>query len=77
MIIRVYKCGVFVLLKVIKKNKNFTDIMGQYKNQPQAASHVYRSVLLRRVASPGAAGGATANAGDPAKASYPPPTPNR
>jgi Retinoblastoma-associated protein B domain len=28
--------------------KNFTDIMKHYRNQPQAASHVYRSVLLRR-----------------------------
>ena len=28
-------------------DKNFTDIMKHYRNQPQAASHVYRSVLLR------------------------------
>ena len=26
--------------------KNFTDIMKHYRNQPQATSHVYRSVLL-------------------------------
>ena len=28
-------------------DKNFTDIMKHYRNQPQAASHVYRSVLLK------------------------------
>ena len=28
-------------------DKNFTDIMKHYRNQPQASSHVYRSVLLR------------------------------
>jgi hypothetical protein len=27
--------------------KNFTDIMKHYRTQPQAASHVYRSVLLK------------------------------
>ena len=28
------------------QNKNFTDIMEEYRRQPQAARHVYRSVLL-------------------------------
>lgn len=31
---------------MVGKNINFTDIMKHYRNQPQAASHVYRSVLL-------------------------------
>ena len=32
--------------------KNFTDIMKHYRDQPQATSHVYRSVLLAGKASP-------------------------
>ena len=32
--------------QVVGKNINFTEIMKHYRNQPQAASHVYRSVLL-------------------------------
>ena len=36
----------FFSFQVVGKNINFTDIMKHYRNQPQAASHVYRSVLL-------------------------------
>ncbi len=39
-------CSLYIVNKVIGLNKNFTDIMKEYRNQPQAASHVYRSVLL-------------------------------
>lgn len=49
---QILMCSLYIVCRVIKQNKNFTDIMGQYKGQPQAASHVYRSVLLRRVSSP-------------------------
>jgi len=41
-------CALYIVCKVVGQNRNFTDIMKQYRNQPQAASHVYRSVLLRR-----------------------------
>ena len=56
-----------------ENEKNFTDIMRHYRNQPQAASHVYRSVLLRPE------GGAPDRAADPAAVdrSRPPPTPTR
>lgn len=40
-------CSLYIVCKVAALQKNFTDIMKQYRNQPQAASHVYRSVLLR------------------------------
>ncbi|KAL2296771.1 hypothetical protein Nmel_014819 [Mimus melanotis] len=33
--------------KVTKEERTFQDIMKSYRNQPQANSHVYRSVLLR------------------------------
>ncbi|XP_038659765.1 retinoblastoma-like protein 1 isoform X3 [Scyliorhinus canicula] len=34
--------------KVTKEDRSFTDIMKCYRSQPQANSHVYRSVLLKR-----------------------------
>nr|ALB00261.1 retinoblastoma protein [Tigriopus japonicus] len=40
-------CSLYIVCKVVGQDKNFTDIMKNYRNQPQAASHVYRSVLLR------------------------------
>ncbi|XP_072918384.1 retinoblastoma-like protein 1 isoform X2 [Hemitrygon akajei] len=33
--------------KVTKEDRSFTDIMKCYRSQPQASSHVYRSVLLK------------------------------
>jgi hypothetical protein len=39
---------IFLAIQVVGRPKNFTDIMKHYRNQPQASSHVYRSVLLRR-----------------------------
>ncbi|XP_037075315.1 retinoblastoma-like protein 2 [Pollicipes pollicipes] len=38
--------AIFVVCKAFGMNKKFTDIMGMYRCQPQAKSHVYRSVLL-------------------------------
>eukprot|EP00096_Caligus_rogercresseyi_P011166 TRINITY_DN4312_c0_g1_i1.p1 TRINITY_DN4312_c0_g1~~TRINITY_DN4312_c0_g1_i1.p1 ORF type:complete len:832 (+),score=254.96 TRINITY_DN4312_c0_g1_i1:556-3051(+) len=40
-------CSLYIVCKVVGSTKNFTDIMKHYRTQPQAASHVYRSVLLR------------------------------
>ena len=42
------KYCVFLGKQVVGRPKNFTDIMKHYRNQPQASSHVYRSVLLRK-----------------------------
>ncbi|KAG8233553.1 hypothetical protein J437_LFUL013765 [Ladona fulva] len=39
-------CSVYVVCRVTKNEKTFTEIMGCYRQQPQSASHIYRSVLL-------------------------------
>ncbi|XP_063225923.1 retinoblastoma-like protein 1 isoform X1 [Bacillus rossius redtenbacheri] len=43
---QILMCAVYVICKVSQVEKTFTDIMRCYRLQPQAASHVYRSVLL-------------------------------
>ncbi|XP_077982360.1 retinoblastoma-like protein 1 [Glandiceps talaboti] len=40
-------CSVYVICKVTAQDRTFQEIMKCYRLQPQAASHVYRSVLLR------------------------------
>ncbi|XP_072024135.1 retinoblastoma-like protein 1 [Amphiura filiformis] len=40
-------CAIYVVCKVTKKDQQFQEIMKCYRRQPQAKSHVYRSVLLR------------------------------
>ncbi|KAM8946067.1 retinoblastoma-like protein 1 isoform 2-T2 [Pelodytes ibericus] len=42
-------CAVYIMAKVTKEERLFHDIMKCYRNQPQANSHVYRSVLLKRL----------------------------
>ncbi|XP_038138136.1 retinoblastoma-like protein 2 isoform X2 [Cyprinodon tularosa] len=39
-------CAVYVTAKVSKEDRSFQDIMRCYRTQPQAKSHVYRSVLI-------------------------------
>ncbi|XP_061688428.1 retinoblastoma-like protein 1 isoform X2 [Syngnathoides biaculeatus] len=41
-------CTVYIVAKIFKETHTFYDIMTCYRSQPQASSHVYRSVLLRR-----------------------------
>ncbi|XP_061544320.1 retinoblastoma-like protein 1 [Phycodurus eques] len=41
-------CTVYIIAKISKETHSFQDIMKCYRSQPQAGSHVYRSVLLRR-----------------------------
>ncbi|XP_076003457.1 retinoblastoma-like protein 1 [Genypterus blacodes] len=41
-------CSVYIISKITKESHTFQDIMKCYRSQPQASSHVYRSVLLRR-----------------------------
>ncbi|XP_009074312.1 PREDICTED: retinoblastoma-like protein 1, partial [Acanthisitta chloris] len=43
-------CAFYIMAKVTKEERTFQDIMKSYRNQPQANSHVYRSVLLRNTA---------------------------
>ncbi|KAI1899919.1 hypothetical protein AGOR_G00066720, partial [Albula goreensis] len=40
-------CAVYIMSKITKEERSFQDIMKCYRSQPQASSHVYRSVLLR------------------------------
>ncbi|KAM9759766.1 retinoblastoma-like protein 1 [Menidia menidia] len=41
-------CSIYIISKITKEAHTFQDIMKCYRSQPQASSHVYRSVLLRR-----------------------------
>lgn len=41
-------CAIYVIFRVTKQKKNFKDIMSHYRNQPQWASHIYRSVLIEQ-----------------------------
>lgn len=40
-------CSVYVIAKVTAHDQSFQEIMRCYRSQPQACSHVYRSVLIR------------------------------
>uniref|UniRef100_A0A8D0HLP5 Retinoblastoma-associated protein B-box domain-containing protein n=1 Tax=Sphenodon punctatus TaxID=8508 RepID=A0A8D0HLP5_SPHPU len=40
-------CAVYVMAKVTKEDQSFQNIMRCYRTQPQARSHVYRSVLIK------------------------------
>ncbi|XP_056462535.1 retinoblastoma-like protein 1 [Gadus chalcogrammus] len=39
-------CSVYIVSKITREGQSFQDIMKCYRSQPQANSHVYRSVLL-------------------------------
>uniref|UniRef100_A0A8B9CWG8 Retinoblastoma-like protein 2 n=1 Tax=Anser brachyrhynchus TaxID=132585 RepID=A0A8B9CWG8_9AVES len=40
-------CAIYVMSKVTKDDRSFQNIMRCYRTQPQAKSHVYRSVLIK------------------------------
>uniref|UniRef100_UPI003AAE0AD5 retinoblastoma-like protein 1 isoform X2 n=1 Tax=Centroberyx gerrardi TaxID=166262 RepID=UPI003AAE0AD5 len=40
-------CSIYIISKITKETHTFQDIMKCYRSQPQASSHVYRSVLIR------------------------------
>lgn len=44
---QIIMCAIYVMAKVCDHSQSFTDIMRCYRLQPQAESHVYRSVLLK------------------------------
>ena len=66
-------CSLYIVCKVVGQDRNFTDVMRQYKTQPQAASHVYRSVLL----GPKSDSAATDKKEGKSDQSKPPPTPTK
>ena len=39
-------CALYAMSKVVGKEMQFRDIIAKYRTQPQASSHVYRSVLM-------------------------------
>lgn len=41
-------CAIYITCKVTGNDRIFQEIMKHYRSQPQAASHVYRSVLISR-----------------------------
>lgn len=44
---QILMCAIYVICKLVKMEKNsFTEIMRCYRLQPQAVSHIYRSVLI-------------------------------
>lgn len=53
---QILMCAIYVFNRVTKLDKTFTDIMKFYRNQPQAESHVYRSVLISRRSNNGQSG---------------------
>nr|XP_056701014.1 retinoblastoma-like protein 1 isoform X2 [Euleptes europaea] len=42
-------CAFYIMAKVSTEERTFQDIIESYRNQPQANSQVYRSVLLKKV----------------------------
>lgn len=46
---QILMCAVYIMCRVSKNDKTFTEIMRCYRSQPQAASHVYRSVLMVKI----------------------------
>uniref|UniRef100_A0A663MDS9 RB transcriptional corepressor like 2 n=1 Tax=Athene cunicularia TaxID=194338 RepID=A0A663MDS9_ATHCN len=69
-------CAIYVMAKVTKEDRSFQNIMRCYRTQPQAKSHVYRSVLIRasRDSSPVMRSSSTLPVPHPSSA---PPTPTR
>ncbi|XP_069675672.1 retinoblastoma-like protein 1 isoform X2 [Periplaneta americana] len=64
---QILMCSVYVICKVSQSERTFTDIMRCYRLQPQAASHVYRSVLLcsKRRRGSGSSSNGTSNTSSP------------
>ncbi|XP_033326239.2 retinoblastoma-like protein 1 isoform X1 [Megalopta genalis] len=49
---QILMCAIYVICKLAKLEKNsFTEIMRCYRLQPQAESHIYRSVLIAKTSS--------------------------
>ncbi|KAL0106590.1 hypothetical protein PUN28_016348 [Cardiocondyla obscurior] len=47
---QILMCAIYVICKLIRMERNsFTEIMRCYRLQPQAESHIYRSVLIEKV----------------------------
>ncbi|CAL4090554.1 unnamed protein product [Meganyctiphanes norvegica] len=73
-------CAIYITCKVTGKDRIFQEIMKHYRNQPQAASHVYRSVLITRstTTQPEGINNSTITpAGGNTLTSLPPPTPSQ
>ncbi|KAK4301850.1 hypothetical protein Pmani_026025 [Petrolisthes manimaculis] len=69
-------CAIYITCKVTGHDKIFQEIMKHYRSQPQAASHVYRSVLISRSNSSQSASRSEGGSGQQ-QSSLPPPTPSQ
>merc|ERR1711973_627417 len=71
-------CVLYLICKIRNQPKQFTDILSYYKFQPQADSHVYRSVLLKQAADvPTGDQQEERDSGSGVSPSMPPPTPSK
>lgn len=51
---QILMCAIYVICKLVKMERNsFTEIMRCYRLQPQAESHIYRSVLIKKISNDG------------------------
>lgn len=51
---QILMCAIYVICKLVRMERNsFTEIMRYYRLQPQAESHIYRSVLIEKVSNDG------------------------
>ncbi|XP_024888513.1 retinoblastoma-like protein 1 isoform X5 [Temnothorax curvispinosus] len=51
---QILMCAIYVICKLVRMERNsFTEIMRCYRLQPQAESHIYRSVLIEKVSNDG------------------------
>ncbi|KAG5334361.1 RBL1 protein, partial [Acromyrmex charruanus] len=51
---QILMCAIYVICKLVRIERNsFTEIMRCYRLQPQAESHIYRSVLIEKVSNDG------------------------
>jgi len=75
---QILMCVLYLICKIRNQPKQFTDILSYYKFQPQADSHVYRSVLLKQAADvPTVDQQEERDSGSGVSPSMPPPTPSK
>lgn len=77
---QILMCAVYVVCKLAHLERNtFTEIMRCYRFQPQAESHIYRSVLIKKIRRDGTdmeIGDETEDAAVENQSNNPPPTPS-
>ncbi|XP_039311748.1 retinoblastoma-like protein 1 isoform X3 [Solenopsis invicta] len=76
---QILMCAIYVICKLVRMERNsFTEIMRCYRLQPQAESHIYRSVLIKKVSNdedPGTSGNERSEDNNMLGENITPPTP--